>query len=126
MVSKLIRKIQNVSNCVQFRIKTLFSNCIRFHKFPTLKGHMRLHTYPLKLKCQYCNKRFRIERHLISHLKTHTDHIDFSCEVCNKKCKSAFALKVRSYSISQSNVNFHLISGFHVRRYTEDCIMEPA
>lgn len=92
---EMISSNENLDVEFKFKLKfIMYFHQFRFNKFPTLKGHMRLHAYPLKYKCQYCNTRFRLERHLISHLRSHSDYIEFSCEVCNKKCKSAFALKV--------------------------------
>lgn len=63
----------------------------RFKKFPLLRYHMVVHTLPRKYKCQYCNSRFRTQRHYTSHQK---NHVDYYCETCNKKFNSAFALKV--------------------------------
>ena len=63
----------------------------RFKKFPLLRYHMAVHTLPRKYKCQYCNSRFRTERHYTSHQQK---HVDYYCDVCNKKFQSAFALKV--------------------------------
>lgn len=64
---------------------------VRFKKFPLLRYHMVVHTLPRKYKCQYCNSRFRTERHYTSHQK---NHVDYYCETCKKKFNSAFALKV--------------------------------
>lgn len=52
---------------------------------------MAVHALPRKYKCQYCNSRFRTERHYTSHQK---NHLDYFCDICHKKFPSAFALKV--------------------------------
>ena len=49
-----------------------------------LSTHKKMHTGEKPLKCDVCDKSFRVQSHLNNHKMLHTGERPFSCDVCGK------------------------------------------
>ncbi|XP_059089601.1 oocyte zinc finger protein XlCOF6-like isoform X1 [Tigriopus californicus] len=69
-----------------------------------LRRHMLVHEAP-KLKCRFCEKRFRREDGLKNHERNHTGEAPFKCQLCEYSCKSSATLSLHKKFIHNDGKN---------------------